>query len=50
MSSWLFGVSATDPFVYVGIWTLLLTVALARAICRQDARTKVDPMAGLRYE
>jgi len=34
MSSWLFGVSATDPFVYVGIWTLLLTVALARAICR----------------
>jgi hypothetical protein len=29
MSSLLFGVSATDPYVYVGISELLLTVTLA---------------------
>jgi len=29
MSSMLFGVGATDPFVYVEISALLLTVALA---------------------
>jgi putative ABC transport system permease protein len=50
LSSFLFGISASDPLTFSGVAILLILVSAAASFFPARRATKVDPIVALRYE
>jgi ABC-type antimicrobial peptide transport system permease subunit len=50
MGTLLYGVSAWDPLTYIGLVSLLGTIALIASYIPARRATKVDPVIALRHE